>query len=51
MARGDDPYKIIQSVGDKAYKIELLGDMNISSTFNLETSFPTLRMKMREMKI
>jgi len=35
MARGDDHYKIIQKVGDNAHKIELLRDMNISSTFNV----------------
>jgi len=35
MARGDDPYKIVQRVGDNAYKVELLGDMNFSATFNV----------------
>ena len=35
MARGDDPYKIVQKVGDNTYKIELSGDMNMSTTFNV----------------
>jgi len=35
IARGDGPYKIVHKVGDNAYKVELLGDMNISTTFNV----------------
>ena len=35
MARGDDLYKIMQRVGDNAYKVELPSDMNISTTFNV----------------
>jgi len=34
-SRGDDPYKIMQKVRDNAYKIELSGDMNISTTLNV----------------
>ena len=40
IAREDGPYKIVQKVGDKAYKIELLGDMNISTTFNVRDLTP-----------
>jgi len=40
MTRADDPYKIVQRVGDNAYKRELLGDMNISTTFNVEDLTP-----------
>ena len=35
MMRGDDPYKIVQKVGDNTYKIELAGVINISTTFNV----------------
>ena len=35
MDKGDDPYKIVQKVGDNAYKFELSGDMNIFVTFNV----------------
>jgi len=35
MTREDDPYKILQRLGDNAYKTEFSGDMNISSTFNV----------------
>jgi len=35
MARGNVPYKIVQIVGDNAYKVDLPGDMNISVTFNV----------------
>jgi len=35
IARGDGPYKILQKVGDNAYKIELQGKMNILATFNV----------------
>jgi len=35
IARGDGPYKIVQSIGDNAYKVELPSDINISATFNV----------------
>jgi len=40
MARRDGPYIIVQRVGDKAYKIEFLGDINISATFNVRYLTP-----------
>ena len=45
MVRGDCPYKIVQMVGDNAYRIELLDEMNISVSLILEISLPPLRMK------
>jgi len=47
MVRGDGPHKIKQRVGDNAYKVELPSDMHISPILILETSLPTLRMKMK----
>jgi len=35
MSRGDGPFKIIQKVGDNAYKLYLQGDMAVSATFNI----------------
>ena len=40
MARENGPYKIVQRVGDNAYKIELPGDINISATFNIRDFTP-----------
>jgi len=34
MARADGPYKVVQKVGENAYKIELRGDIQVSATFN-----------------
>jgi len=51
MARGDDPYKIVQTVGNNTYKIGLSGEMNISPHSMLETSLPTLGIKMRDIRI
>jgi len=35
MARGDGPFKVLARVGANAYKLELLGGMAISATFNV----------------
>ena len=50
-AYGQRSYNIVQKVGDNAYNIELPGEMNISTTFSVGDSLPTLRMKMRAMNI
>ena len=51
MVRRYGPYKIMQRVGDNPYKVKLPGDMNISATFNVGTSLPISRIKMRTLKI
>jgi len=35
MTRRDGPYKVVQKVGENAYKIELLGEMQVFATFNV----------------
>jgi len=45
MARGDDPYKIVQRIGDNASKMELLDDMKISTTFNIGDLTPYIEDK------
>jgi len=48
MARGDDPYKIVQKVGDNAYKIEVSSDIKISTTFTIENLTPYIEDKDEE---
>jgi len=35
MPKSDGPFKVLERVNDNAYKLELLGDMDVSSTFNV----------------
>jgi len=45
MARGDRSYKIVQRVGNNAYKVELSGDMNISAISNVGYLAPYIKDK------
>ena len=40
--RGDGPFKVLQKVGDNAYKLELLGTYDVSATFNVADLIPYL---------
>ena len=40
MTRADDPYKIVQRVGDNAYKVELSSNINKITTFNVRDLTP-----------
>ncbi|KAL6504051.1 hypothetical protein OROGR_025974 [Orobanche gracilis] len=42
MARGDGPFKVLERIGDNAYKLKLPGDTNISATFNVRDLSPYL---------
>ena len=33
--KGDGPFKVLERVNDNAYKIDLLGEYNVSATFNV----------------
>ena len=35
MPRGDGPFKVLEKVNRNAYKLDLLGDMGVSPTFNI----------------
>jgi len=34
MPRSEGPFEVLECVNDNAYKIDLLGDHNVSATFN-----------------
>jgi Integrase zinc binding domain len=38
--RGDGPFKILQRIGDNAYKVELPRDYGVSATFNVKNLSP-----------
>jgi hypothetical protein len=38
--RGDGPFKILQRIGNNAYKVELSGDYGVSATFNMKDLSP-----------
>jgi hypothetical protein len=38
--RGDGPFIILQRIGDNTYKVELLGDYGVSTTFNVKDLSP-----------
>ena len=42
MVREDGPYKVVQKVGENAYKIDLPRDMQISAGFNIGHLTPYL---------
>ena len=33
--RGDGPYQILEKINDNAYKVDLPGEYNVSTTFNV----------------
>jgi len=42
MPRDDGPFRIIEKVNDNAYKVDLPGDYNVSTTFNMKGLTPYL---------
>nr|GEU52981.1 reverse transcriptase domain-containing protein [Tanacetum cinerariifolium] len=40
--RGDGPFRVLKKINDNAYKIELLGHYNVSTTFNVADFNPSL---------
>ncbi|XP_071737836.1 uncharacterized protein [Rutidosis leptorrhynchoides] len=42
MPRVEGPFKVLEKVGDNAYKVELPGDIAVSSTFNVSDLMPYL---------
>ncbi|KAL3537781.1 hypothetical protein ACH5RR_001147 [Cinchona calisaya] len=39
-SRGDRPFQVLKRINDNAYKINLLGEYNISATFNVTNLSP-----------
>jgi len=35
MALGEDPFKVLEKIRDNAYKLELLGEIHMSATYNV----------------
>ena len=42
MSRGDSLLKVIETIGENAYKLQLLRDMAVSTTFNISDLSPYL---------
>ena len=42
MPRAEGPFKVLERFGDSAYKVELPGDVSVSSTFNVGDLMPYL---------
>jgi len=42
MPRADDPFKITECLNDNAYRVNLLGDYGVSTTFNVADLSPYL---------
>ena len=40
MPRADGPFRVLQRIGENAYKIELPGDYGVSATFNVSNLSP-----------
>jgi hypothetical protein len=40
MPRADGPFRVLQRIGENAYKIELPGDYGVSATFNISDLSP-----------
>ena len=38
--RGDGPFQVLERINDNAYKIELPGEYNVSTTFNVSDLSP-----------
>ena len=38
--RGDGPFQVLERINDKAYKLDLPGEYNISATFNVSDLSP-----------
>lgn len=43
--RVDDPFRVNKHINDNAYKIYLLGDYNISATFNVADLTPNMMIQ------
>ena len=35
LPRGDGPFQVLECINDNAYKLDLLGECNVSATFNV----------------
>ena len=38
--RGDGPFQILERINDNAYRVDLLGEYNVSATFNVADLSP-----------
>jgi hypothetical protein len=40
LPRGDGPFQVLKRINDNAYKLDLLGEYNVSATFNISDLSP-----------
>ena len=50
MARGEGPFKLLERIGDNAYKLELPRDMSVSDTFNVGDFAPYVEDDFEDLK-
>ena len=42
LPQGDGPFEVLERINDDAYKLDLLGEYNVSATFNVSDLSPFL---------
>ena len=51
MALGEGSFKVLESIGDNAYKLEIPRDMNVSTTFNVGDLTPYVKDDDKDLRV